>query len=361
MSLKIALCGFYAKNNFGDDLMAHHLTKVLSINNSHTVNLFSDKSADGVENGFLSGGHLNSDIIAIGGGGIVNPDFWVFKGDGMNQLKASNKPVVFINVNVTPDFTTKTGFIEDLKNLKAKWWVRTQQSVDILADAGIPSSLLPDVSFRDGVVNHFKKKIGRKNMSVFLNSYVFNKLIHNDNVNEFLQALHNLRIISHYCDWMAKFGWNITFYAAHTDKFVDDRIPSSLAFGSMLKKEHAQWIAEPQTWDELLEDISRSDLVLSMRFHSTTTAIASGVPCVDITHHAKNKSLLEEIGIEDSSTNYSSLSFNDLIKVTQFVENSSVYTSKTDAYRFEAIKRWELFDREWQTFVSKLEDKNAQT
>jgi polysaccharide pyruvyl transferase WcaK-like protein len=99
-----------------------------------------------------------------------------------------------------------------------------------------------------------------------------------------------------------------------------------------------------------------------MRFHSTTTAIAAGVPCVDITHHAKNKSLLEEIGIQSISADYSSLTQESLVKATQFAENSLLYNTKTSAYRVEASARWELFDHEWQTFLTKTEeDKNAKT
>lgn len=356
--MKIALCGFYAKHNFGDDLMAYHLSKILSVGDSHTVELFSDKSVDGIQNGLLSYAHLDCDIIVIGGGGIVNPDFWVFKNDGMNKLKASNKPVVFINVNITSEIIKNKQFSEDLKSLKAKWWVRTQQSVDILAEVGIAASLLPDVSFRPGVVQHAQNMIGKKKMSVFLNSYVFNNLIHDDNVSDFIMALHNLKLISKYCDWMVKFGWNITFFSAHTAKFVDDRMPSALAFGFMKQKDGAQWVAEPQSWDDLIKEISHSDLVLSMRFHSTTTAIAAGVPCVDITHHAKNKSLLDEIGIQSVSSEYSSLTHDSLVKATQFAENSPVYIAKTGSYRSEASARWELFDREWQTFLTNIEDRN---
>jgi polysaccharide pyruvyl transferase WcaK-like protein len=297
--------------------------------------------------------------LVIGGGGIINPDFWVFKNDGMNKLKLSNKPVVFINVNITSEIVKNIQFVEDLKSIKARWWVRTQQSVDILAKIGISSSLLPDVSFRPGVVQQYQGLLGKKKMSVFLNSYVFNNLIHNDNVKDFITALHNIRLISQYCDWMTKFGWNVTFFSAHTAKFVDDRIPSVLAFGSMTKKDNAQWIAEPQSWDDLTREISHSDLVVSMRFHSTTTAIAAGVPCVDITHHAKNKSLLDEIGIQQISAEYSSLTHDSLIKATQYAENSPTYTTKTNAYRLEAATRWELFDHEWQTFLLKIEDKNG--
>ena len=40
--MKIALCGYYAKNNFGDDMMADCLSEVLSSGGKHTVRVYSD-------------------------------------------------------------------------------------------------------------------------------------------------------------------------------------------------------------------------------------------------------------------------------------------------------------------------------
>jgi len=354
--MKIALCGFYAKQNFGDDLMAFHLSKALSVNESHSVYVFSDRSADGVENGCSSGGHLDCDIVVIGGGGVINPDFWVFKNDGLSKLKSSQKNIAFINVNVISEVLKNTQFTEDLKSLKAKWWVRNRQSVDILTEIGITASLVPDISFRPGVVQVSQKMLGKKQMSIFLNSYVFNDLVHNDNVSQFVQALHNCRLIAQFCDWMTEFGWNVTFYSAHTSKYVDDRIPSAFVFGSMREKGSAKWVAEPLSWDGLIREITHSDLVVSMRFHSTTIALAAGIPCVDITHHAKNKSLLDDIGLQAISAEYSSLTHETLVKAAQFAENSSAYVVKVNAYRSEAVTRWELFDREWSTFLNNIEN-----
>lgn len=353
--MTIALCGFYAKYNFGDDLMAHHLSKVLSVNDTHNVRIFSDKSLDNVENGLLSSGHLDCDVIVIGGGGIVNTDFWAFKNDGLTKLKNSQKPIAFVNVNITQDILKDSQLIEDLKSLKARWWVRNRQSVDTLTEIGISASLVPDVSFRPGVVAPYNKMGGKKQLSVFLNSYVFNDLIHNDNVNQFVQALHNCRLIAQFCDWMTTFGWNITFFSAHTAKYVDDRIPSAFVFGTMENKDSAKWVAESLAWDDLIREITHSDLVLSMRFHSTTTALAAGVPCIDITHHEKNKSLLDEMGALCISAEYSSLTHDALIRAAQCAENPTSHESKVKAYRSEAVTRWELFDREWSTYLNNIE------
>jgi polysaccharide pyruvyl transferase WcaK-like protein len=359
--MKIALCGFYAKQNFGDDLMAHHLSKILSVNGTHSVHLFSDKSAESIENGLLTESHILCDVVVIGGGGIVNPDFWAFKKGGIDKLKYSGKPIAFVNVNVTQDILKNQQFIEDIKALKAKWWVRTRQSADILAQVGIASTVVPDVSFRANVVPKKHSVNVNKKLSVFLNSYVFNDLTNNNDVNQFLQALQNIRIIAGFCDWLTDFGWNITFYAAHTAKSVDDRIPSALAFGTMKNKHNAQWISEPMSWDKLVLEISSSDMILSMRFHSTTCALASNVPCIDITHHAKNKSLIDEINVSPMAVEYSSLTHDSLVKAAQYVENSSSYISKVSDFCSESLTRWDLFDSEWSTFMKNLEMKNNET
>jgi len=334
--------------------MAHHLSEVLSQGGKHSVTVYSDKGMGEVVNGHVSNAHLSADVIVIGGGGIVSKGFWAFKGDGLERLRKSKKPIAFVNVNVTPDYLSDEEFCEQLRELKARWWVRNNQSVDLLAKIGIPATLVPDVSFRKGVVPERNRVLGRQKLAVFLNSYVFNQITADKDVGKFIHALHNVRVLARYLDWMSHYGWQITFYAAHTAKDVDDRVPSALVFSTMEKKDTANWMAETKQWNELIDAICESDLVVSMRYHSTCVALAHHIPCVDITHHTKNKSLLNELGIGSISVDYNSLMHESLVRASQYAENSTEYQHKLQAFSAEAHTRWELFDREWDTFLSNI-------
>lgn len=334
--MNIALCGFYDQKNFGDDLMCHHLSDVLSQNGLHKVYAYGKMS----ENIFLN------DIIVIGGGGIINQNFWIFK--DFNKLKNFKKPIAFINVNITHEIED-TDFLNNLKKLNAAWWVRTIESKSILSTAGIKSNFLPDISFKSHVVKPLRKT--SKKLSIFLNYYVFNDLTNKNNVNKFIHALHNCQILASFCDWMVNFGWNITFYSAHVDRDIDDRIPSAFVFGNMKNKSGVKWESESLEWEKLIEEISSSELVISMRFHSSAVAFAAGVPCIDITHHDKNQALIDDIGVEEISVKYLTLSQPALIQAAQYAEYAFEYKEKINIYCTNAHNRWELFKQQWNELI----------
>ena len=66
----ISLCGFYGKNNYGDDLMAECLSQRLSTSDSE-VKVYSDVCKGDILNGMKDHSFLDSDWIVIGGGNII--------------------------------------------------------------------------------------------------------------------------------------------------------------------------------------------------------------------------------------------------------------------------------------------------
>ena len=94
--MKIALCGYYAKNNFGDDMMADCLSEVLSFGGQNEVRVYSDSSNLKVIN-YKNSSHLNNDIIVIGGGGIIDNKFWALQDENIDKLIASNKKIIFFS------------------------------------------------------------------------------------------------------------------------------------------------------------------------------------------------------------------------------------------------------------------------
>ena len=347
----IAVVGWYGKKNFGDELMASRLSQVLS-RNGNTVSIYSDLCADGVLDGTKDASYLDQDVIVIGGGGIVTTDFWALRQPMLEELRKSRALIAFLNVNVTPECCEDAEFTSNLRSLNARWWVRDQMSVEILAGVGIKAELVPDISFRVDLDrrDEAEPRSPYRQLSVFANYYTLEGLWEND-LDRFIAAKKSANILAKYLDWMITFGWRVTFWPAQTAPFVDDRLAAAAVYAMMKNKEEATWVTECPDWKMLVQAVYASDLVVSMRYHTTTTALANGIPFVDITHHAKNRRLLAETSTSDMAVEFDQLSHHSLVRATQRAEVMSDDMKAIDAYRAEAQTRWNKFDLAWDTFT----------
>lgn len=349
--MHIALCGFYGKSNFGDDLMADVLSQVICSNGKHTVQIFSDTTENDIINGANNNAHLLSDIIVFGGGGIVTPNFWAFKNEALDNIVKSGKPCCFVNVNVTEEFFSDPQFSTKIQLLNAKWWVRDINSIEILKRANIQANYLPDVCTRRNFLPPQKNENGKK-LTVFLNDYIFHNL-NSDNTFEFLRTHQNIKILASYFDWMHKFGWQVTFYPSQTSWHIDDRICSAVAYSNMQTRKDSKWITNKVEWREIVSAIQGSNLVVSMRYHPTLISLISGIPTVDVTHHSKNKNFILDNKLNELSVNYYELTKDKLIQATQFAEKLSYKQNINDFYN-NANMLWEQFDQEWIQYCNSI-------
>jgi polysaccharide pyruvyl transferase WcaK-like protein len=356
--MKIALLGFYNKMNFGDDLMSEVLPQVLSRPNLDTCQAFSDANGKFAINGLVEPTYLQYDVIVIGGGGIIAPDFWAFANGGIESLALSQKPIAFVNVNVVSDYLESSDFVAKLRSLNARWWVRDQESVEMLNRCGIKAQMVPDISFRPGVINVVNAD-RPKRVSVFLNSYVLNNAFSHTSVSDYLHANEVMRTIASHLDWLMYFGYQITLYPAQVSKDIDDRIPSAITFALTKDKGKCQWISEPLNWRQLVQAISESRIVISMRFHSSAIALAAGVPVVDIIHHPKNDRLVKATHLQEASVSYDLLTNESLIKATQAAERLIPNSQEVQSYLAEGRQRWEAFDQQWTAYLNSIQHSNG--
>jgi polysaccharide pyruvyl transferase WcaK-like protein len=348
--MEIALCGFYGKSNFGDDLMADCLPEVLSLGGRHNVTVFSDCESHGVKSAKNELNYFNYDVVVIGGGGIINPKFWAFKKAELEKLIQSQAPIFFLNVNVTEDFNLEQGFPEQIARLNARWWVRDDFSHTILAKHGIQSKVLPDISFR--ITNHSMPK-DQKKLLFFPNAYLLNKLFCKNNTLDYIKAHESAFTIANFLDWMAHFGWKIEFIPSQTGKDFDDRIVGGLIYSLMQRKDVAFWQSNSLPWVNIIHKICESDLVISMRYHASTVSIASGVSLIDITHHAKNKNLMRDLNLESVSVDYDALSHNALVSAAN--NSHMIKSSEINLFNQMAKKSWDEFIVEWSLIMANLE------
>jgi len=347
----ISLCGFYGKNNYGDDLMAECLSQRLSTSDSE-VKVYSDVCKGDILNGMKDHSFLDSDWIVIGGGNIIGPGFWAFK-DGMIDLLPKDGRVVFLNVGVTQDYLSNSDFSKKLESLNAKWWVRDMESQDILYNLDIESSFLPDISLTLREQLHTEKE--PKTIGVLLNAYPMNDLFNNDNVYLHQRAHQFARVLAHHLDWMISFGWKVKFLPCHVSTQIDDRLIAAVVFGYMQNKKSATWQVSHMPWKDLSESISKCELVFSMRYHASTTAVASKTRFVDLIHHDKNKQFVRYIKAEQCAVNIWAATHESLIEATvaaEAINTDSWYQCNV------AQSLWNDFDSSWKTLIEK---NNART
>jgi polysaccharide pyruvyl transferase WcaK-like protein len=349
--MKVALCGFYGKKNFGDDLMQDCLSEVLSANGKNEVLIFSDLEYDGIQNGLKNKKHLDCDIIVIGGGGILHSNFWIFKNNGIDDLIKSKKEILFLNVNVYSNFIKDKTLIDKVKLLNAKWWVRDSRSSELLKEVEIDSNVLPDISFYKIKPNIVKNKKSKKAI-IFPNHYPFFSAFSNFETYNWLTAQKNILAISRHIDWLVHFGWEITISFAQNSNEIDDRIIGAMIFSYVKNKKNVKWDITPCSWREKVEIFKEYDIVYSMRYHTTLLSVINGVPCVDIMHHDKNKYFWKDLGMLDQSINLYSLNEEQLINITNISQDFFDSSNKINDYCTESRSKWIEFEN-W--FVKKEE------
>jgi len=343
--MNVSVFGFYSFSNFGDSLMLDRI--ILQLNNCN-VSVFSDsyKKYDNIEifDYEFNDSYLNSDVIIFGGGNIINPKFWGFKKEILEKIKEKGIPIIFYNVGVTKEieYDINKGFPKLLKDLNAKWVVRDTASKERLEKHGINSVYVPDVSF--GLELEEVPRDNKK-LTIFLNSYLFHDLL----VGETYKFLHNYKSlieISYFLNWMIHFGWQINLVSAQTSKFNDDRVNSALMYGLIKNKNKAECNYKSLTWQEVINEIKSSGLVISTRYHVTTSCIANNIPFIDITFHAKNKSILNDSNLTELSVDYNKFTIDDFIaaanKTKEIAVLNKIQESKLD--NFNRVKNFSLLE-----------------
>ena len=351
---KVALCGFYGKQNAGDALLQYHLSLFLESDGACEVTAYSDANWGGAAKS-VGNSHLDADVVVIGGGGVVLPDFWALRPESLDALIASRKVVAFVNVNIPEYAFRDAAFVAKLKALEAFWWVRDEASLALLREQGMGGFYLPDVAFRAGVAPPRRSHAGPKRLTLFLNHYVFAELSKPACGGlSFLTTLRALHLIADYVSWMTDFGWHVTLFPSQTSADNDDRVWGGQLYGLCRNKHRVKWLKGTPDWREMTKIIASSDLVVSTRFHSTALAMASGVPFVDITHHAKNREMLKDAGCLACSIEYDELCHRHFVEATVRAESGSVTTAVAE-YSALAQARWIDFKRQWAYLIAHLE------
>jgi len=326
-----SICGFYGHKNYGDTLMLNHIRSFIFKRLGIESNVISDKASSESVSYKDPSCLSNSDLAIIGGGGIITPQFWFFKEEIYKKL--NKQKLVLFNVNFTKES------IPILKNDQLDIdliIVRDLYSFDlaksILKDRSVEVLLAPDISTLD--ISRKYQYSENDYISVCLNHYVLKDFFTND-LRKRVYAEKFLLELSSFLNWSKVFNNKIQLIPSQLDKQINDNTANALIDGYINGSDH--WVTNNLNIEEYL--IS-SKLIISMRYHTTLFAIKYGIPFIDISHHSKNRNLLEDSRLSDHLVDYWSVSKDLLIQKAEKAKYSQEIKDFSSSCSVSSIEAW---------------------
>ena len=333
----ISLCGFYGYKNYGDTLMLDCLSSFLK-SSGLSVSVFSERKSD-ESFSYKKLDPNRSDIVALGGGGIITQNFWYIK-EGLYKSLREDQKLILLNVNLTSESVPVLGLLKDKISLAV---VRDRFSYDLALKYLMDETkvvLTSDISYiynvnkldkeyTDSLSNKKEKKI-----SVCLNSYIFKDYFSNDS-RQRIYAEKSLIEISEFLKWMKKFDYKVQLVPSQVDKEINDNTIHGVLNGYMGGANN--WI---YTNEHMEQNLKNSSLIVSARYHTTLFAIKNSIPFIDITHHSKNSNLLKDLGLEEFSMNYWKIGLEELKKKAFEAQNSDLISEISSSYGVSSREGW---------------------
>lgn len=280
--MKIFVLGWYNHHNVGDESYKTTFPKLFK---SHTLT-FSDKISD----------LKDESLIILGGGNILKKYF-------IDELKkVNNKRIIGFSIGMEEN-------IEIPDNLFEHIYARDFKTIELLKSKNIPCSYVPDAAFclepkeTNYINNHLKSEnldVCSKKITVVLNSYILY-----NNSNSLSRDFINFHKFSNdFTKIIDENNHNFIFLPFGTSMPVDDRTINSWVASKCKYHKKNLIIFDRINYQECLNIIYSSDLVISTRLHSSIFSFISGTPFIDITHHSKNEEFLKTIKKEENSISF---------------------------------------------------------
>jgi polysaccharide pyruvyl transferase WcaK-like protein len=333
----VSLCGFYGFNNYGDTLMLDCLSSFLR-SSGLSVSVFSDRKSD-ESFCYKKVGPNKSDIIALGGGGIITQNFWYIK-EGLYKYLRDDQKLILLNVNLTSESVPVLALLKDKISLAV---VRDRFSYDLALKFLMDESkviLASDISYiynvkkiNEGYTDSLSDKKEKK-VSVCLNSYIFKDYFSNDS-RQRIYAEKAIIEISEFLKWMKTFNHKVQLVPSQVDTEVNDNTIHGILNGYIGGAN--KWI---YTNEHIEHNLKNSSLIISARYHTTLFAIKNSLPFIDITHHSKNSNLLKDLGLQEFSINYWKIGLEDLKKKAFEAQNSDLISEISSSYGVSSREDW---------------------
>lgn len=291
--MKILTLGFYDKFNFGDETYKDTFKTLFPQHEFNFVNQLNDKLIN------------ETDIVLLGGGNVLRNQY-------INELKkVKNKKIYAYSVGMENNCT------ENL-NIFSHIYARDQDTEQKLINKKIPCTFIPDAALTlNGNPSNGEKIV--KNLFHKENLDLYSKVIVII-INSYMAGLSS--------DCLARDAFNFIKFSYDLAKTIDETPASFIFIPFGINQPHDDrttnsWVASKckfwkknyimfnqQNYQDVLDIISYSDLVISSRLHSSIFSYVTGTHFIDITHHSKNELFVKMIQKNQNSISY--WNFNNL-------------------------------------------------
>lgn len=287
--MKVLVYGWYNKGNVGDESYKLSFPRLFpGCDFTFTSHL---------DNSLLDG----KDCLVLGGGNILDKKYVSAISKAVRD-SGWDKPIHAFSVGYGDLGMTK----EDI-NMFSSIRVRDEKAVSRIASRGYSSvEYCPDAAFcmepdiengrrlwkeyyeRQGLELYDKKVVVVFNAHLMISH---NDVLLRDGLRFFQFAYDWTQIIDHT-------SASFMFIPFGTHFPWDDRVPNAWIASKCKWHRKNCMVYDPPSIQETLDLIASSDALVTQRFHSTIFATLGCVPFVDIFHHDKNLSFLQENGLE---------------------------------------------------------------
>ena len=137
------------------------------------------------------------------------------------------------------------------------------------------------------------------------------------------------KVIEHYVEN----NYHVVFYPMQTGR-VDDRLAAAQVISALKHPEAVEWVVAPPNENELLRDISSSELIITQRLHGFVYSVICGRPCVIISGATKMEEMARAIEWPAIIDYYS---FTDKMFFSSIESN----TAKLRSYRERSLASWQ--------------------
>lgn len=276
--MEITVLGWYGQGNIGDESYKIAFPKIFPDHKFKFCNQITE----------------TPEVLILGGGNVV-ADFF------LNQIKDINVPKHAMSINIF-----KKSMLDKLRKLDFRYILSRNKVPDEFGIQTVPDfSFILEATRENGkqlIENIFKankSELYEKVVVVVVNAYV--------NVGESILARNHVTFDKFAFD-LARISDNTMasfLFLSFGNGFPhNDRISNSIVYSRCKFWKKNVICYEKIDVQDTLDILSAADAVLSMRLHSSIFSCIGGTPFIDITHHDKNRVLLDFIGKKEWGLNY---------------------------------------------------------
>lgn len=244
----------------------------------------------------IPGTGLLTDAYGLRGWGPYNTFKWSV------IAKICRCKIIFVSVGAGPIYgALGRRFVKSALSLADFRSYRDKSTIKYLISIGYPADndrMHPDLVFSLPIPKQGIKKGGRPVVGLGLMEYAGKYSVSEPRNEIYLAYLENLVI---FVRWLLAHKYDVRLLSGDTgDMHVREELKDLLLREGLSARDEGRIIDEPVTSvDNLLSQISATDIIVATRFHNVVLALLCNKPAISMSFHHKSVSLMSAMGLSE--------------------------------------------------------------